>query len=321
MSQIHSNRRQILLGVAAALAAAQVPALSTRAQGKEARIGYQKGGVSLTVLKAQGDFQQRLEDLGYTVTWTEFQAGIPMLEALNAGALDLGYVGAPPPIFAQAAGADLVYVLATVANGELQGILAPQDSAIQSIADLQGKTVAVAKGSSANALLVRALQSVGLDWGDVEPAFLLPADAKAAFEGGSVDAWAIWDPYLAAEEAASGPRLIATSREIGQPRAFYVAARPFVTGNPEVIDVLETTLNASEAWSRENLDEVAQLIAGETGLPEDVIKTVEQRREIGVERLTPEIAAEQQQLADLFLGIGLLPEKVDILSATLLPQA
>jgi sulfonate transport system substrate-binding protein len=321
VSQIHASRRQILLRFAAALAAIQLPTPTAFAQGKEARIGYQKGGVSLTVLKAQGDFQKRLEDLGYTVTWTEFQAGVPMLEALNAGALDLGYVGAPPPIFAQAAGADLVYVLATVANGELQGILAPQDSAIKSITDLKGKKVAVAKGSSANALLVRALQSVGLDWSDVEPAYLLPADAKAAFEGGSVDAWSIWDPYLAAEEAVSGARLIATSREIGEPRAFYVAARPFATGNLEAIDALEISLNESEAWSRQNLDEVAKLIAGETGLPEDVIKTVEQRREIGVERITPEIAAEQQQLADLFFDIGLLPEKLDILSATLLPQS
>ena len=159
MSQMRPNRRQVLLGLTAAIAAAGLPTLPARAQSKEARIGYQKGGVSLTVLKAQGDFQKRLEDLGYTVTWTEFQAGVPMLEALNAGAIDLGYVGAPPPIFAQAAGADLVYVLATVANGELQGILAPKDSAIQALADLKGKKVAVAKGSSANALLVRALQS------------------------------------------------------------------------------------------------------------------------------------------------------------------
>jgi sulfonate transport system substrate-binding protein len=316
-----ANRRQLLLGLAAAAVAAGLPAGRALAQSKEARIGYQKGGVSLTVLKAQGDFQKRLEDLGYTVTWTEFQAGPPMLEALNAGALDLGYVGAPPPIFAQAAGADLVYVLATVANGELQGILVPKDSDIQSLEDLKGKKVAVTKGSSANALLVRALQSVGLEWGDVEPVYLLPADAKAAFEGGSVDAWSIWDPYLAAEEAASGARLIGSSRDIGKPRAFYVASRPFATDNPDVIDVLETSLNESEAWSRENLDDVAKLIAGETGLPEEVIKTVENRREIGVERITPEIAAEQQSLADLFFDIGLIPEKLDIVEATLLPQS
>lgn len=321
MTTIRPNRRQILFGAAAAAVAAGLPRLSARAQSKEARIGYQKGGVSLTVLKAQGDFQQQLEDLGYSVTWTEFQAGVPMLEAMNAGAIDLGYVGAPPPIFAQAAGGDLVYILATVANGETQGILVPQDSSIQSAADLKGKKVAVAKGSSANALLVRALQAEGLAWGDVEPAFLLPADAKAAFEGGSVDAWSIWDPYLAAEEADSGARIIADSREIGKPRAFYLASRPFATANPDVTGILQQALTASETWSRDNLDEVATLIAGETGLPAEVITTVEKRRQIGVEPITPEIVAEQQQLADLFFDIGLIPEKLDILSATVLPQS
>jgi sulfonate transport system substrate-binding protein len=322
VSEVRPNRRQVLLGLTAAIAAAGVPGLAARAQSKEVRIGFQKGGVSLTVLKAQGDFQKRLEDLGYTVTWTEFPAGPPMLEAMNAGAVDLGYVGAPPPIFAQAAGADLVYVLATVANGDTQGILVPKDSDIQSPADLKGKKVAVTKGSSANALLVRALQFGGLEWGDVEPVFLLPADAKAAFEGGSVDAWSIWDPYLAAEEAASGARSIASDGSVGAPsRAYYLASRNFATENPEVLEILQTSLTESEIWSQEHIDEVAKLIASETGLPEEVIVAVEKRREVGVEAITPEIVAEQQQVADLFFDIGLIPEKIDILEATLLPQS
>jgi sulfonate transport system substrate-binding protein len=296
VSEVRPNRRQVLLGLTAAIAAAGVPGLAARAQSKEVRIGFQKGGVSLTVLKAQGDFQKRLEDLGYTVTWTEFPAGPPMLEAMNAGAVDLGYVGAPPPIFAQAAGADLVY--------------------------LKGKKVAVTKGSSANALLVRALQFGGLEWGDVEPVFLLPADAKAAFEGGSVDAWSIWDPYLAAEEAASGARSIASDGSVGAPsRAYYLASRNFATENPEVLEILQTSLTESEIWSQEHIDEVAKLIASETGLPEEVIVAVEKRREVGVEAITPEIVAEQQQVADLFFDIGLIPEKIDILEATLLPQS
>ncbi len=322
MSQIHTNRRQVLLGVATAIVATRLPSQPARAQSKEVRIGFQKGGVSLTVLKAQGDFQKRLEDLGYAVTWTEFPAGPPMLEAMNAGAVDIGYVGAPPPIFAQAAGADLVYVLAAVANTDTQGVLVPKDSAIQAPADLKGKKVAVTKGSSANALLVRTLQFGGLEWGDVEPVFLLPADAKAAFEGGSVDAWSIWDPYLAAEEADSGARAIATDGSVGAPsRSYYMASRPFATENPEVAGVLQTSLTESETWSQENIDEVARLVAGETGLPEEVIVTVEKRRKVGVEPITPEIVADQQQVADLFFEIGLIPEKIDILSATLLPQS
>lgn len=321
----HNRRTLIKLGAAgaaASLVGAPFISRSAAAQAKEARIGFQKGAVSLTVLKAQGDFEQRLSDLGYTVSWTEFPAGPPMLEAMNAGAIDLGYVGSPPPIFAQAAGADLVYVLATVANSDTQGVLVPADSAIAAPADLKGKKVAVTKGSSANALLVRTLQFGGLQWGDAEPVFLLPADAKAAFEGGSVDAWSIWDPYYAAEEAASGARTIATDGSVGAPsRAYYLASRGFATANPDALEALHHSLEESEVWSGDHPEEVAELIATETGLDTAVLLTVEKRRKLGVEAITEEIVAEQQQVADLFYDIGMIPDKLDILSATLLPES
>src|SRR5215218_4900259 len=177
---------------------------SVQAQGGEVRVGYQKGSSNLLVLKSKGLLEGALAELGVSVTWTEFPAGPPLLEALNAGALDFGTTGAPPPIFAQAAGADLIYAAAATPSPFEEGILVPQDSAIQTIADLKGKKVAVAKGSSANAFLAYALEGAGLAWGDVEATFLLPADAKAAFDGGSVDAWAIWDPYAAVAEDGTG---------------------------------------------------------------------------------------------------------------------
>lgn len=318
MSHIRPTRRQVLRGLTAAIAAAGLSALTVRAQSKEVRIGFQKGGVSLTVLKAQGDFQKRLEDLGYAVTWTEFPAGPPMLEAMNAGAVDIGYVGAPPPIFAQAAGADLIYVLATVANSDTQGVLVPKDSAIQGPADLKGKKVAVTKGSSANALLVRAVQSGGLAWGDIEPVFLLPADAKAAFDGESVDAWAIWDPYAAVAEDTSNARSIADGTSADHTnRSFYLASRAFATDHAEALAGIIAALETSDAWAAANPEEVAKLVAGETGIDEATQLKVEQRSAYGIEPITPEIIAEQQALADKFLELGLIPEHVDIASAVL----
>ncbi|KTT61976.1 sulfonate ABC transporter substrate-binding protein, partial [Pseudomonas oryzihabitans] len=77
---------------------------------QQLRIGYQKGGGLLAVLKAQGTLEKALGAQGYQVTWREFQAGPQLLEALNAGSVDIGYTGSPPPIFAQAAGVDLVYL-------------------------------------------------------------------------------------------------------------------------------------------------------------------------------------------------------------------
>jgi sulfonate transport system substrate-binding protein len=293
----------------------------TRAQSNEVRVGFQKGAPGLLVLKAQGEFEKRLETIGVTVTWNEFPAGPPMLEALNAGAIDFGYTGAPPPIFAQAAGADLVYILATKPSPDTQAIIVPKDSPIQGPADLAGTKVAVTKGSSANALLVRALQAGGLEWGDAEAVFLLPADAKAAFEGGSVDAWSIWDPYYAAEEAVSDVRTIATDGSVGSPnRAFYLASRTFATESDEALQILEQALTESEQWSADHPQEVAQLVSSETGLDVDTLLKAESRRSFGIEPITPEIVTAQQELADLFKEIGLIPESIDIASATLPTQ-
>lgn len=305
------------LGVAPLAARLQ----AARAQSSEVRVGFQKGAPTLMVLKAQGEFEKRLGEIGVTVTWTEFQAGPPLLEALNAGAIDFGLTGAPPPIFAQAAGADLVYILATNPSPNTEAIIVPPDSAIQELSDLKGKKVAVTKGSSANAMLVIALQAGGLQWGDVEPVYLLPADAKAAYEGGSVDAWSIWDPYLAIEETDTDARTLASAGEVESPNhAFYLASRKFATESTEALKILEETLAEAESWSDEHPDEVATLINGETGIDTDILLKVEERRTFGVVPITEEIVADQQRLADLFHEIGLIPERLDIRSATLLPR-
>ena len=142
----------------------------------------------------------------------------------------------------------------------------PTDSPIQAAADLAGKKVAVTKGSSANALLVRALQAGGLKWGDAEAVFLQPADAKAAFEGGSVDAWSIWDPYYALEEHDTGARTLLTDESVGAAnRSFYLASRSFATDHADALQALGDALTETEAWAGSHSEEVAKLIAGETG--------------------------------------------------------
>jgi sulfonate transport system substrate-binding protein len=315
----HNRRSLLKLGVAAATISLAGRPTRAVAQAKEVRIGSQKGAASLLVLKAQGELEKRLADLGVNVTWTEFPAGVVLLEGLNAGAIDFGLTGAPPAIFAQAAGADLIYVLSSVPSPDSQAIIVPPDSPIQEPADLAGKKVAVAKGSSTNALLVRALEAGGLKWGDAEAVFLLPADAKAAFEGGSVDAWSIWDPYYAAEQKATNARAIATDGSIGWlNRAYYLASRAFATENEEALQILQETLAESEKWQSTHSQEVAELLTTETGLPVDVLLLAESRRTFGVEPITDDIVVEQQSLADLFYDIGMIPQKLDIRSATLL---
>ena len=161
------------------------------------RIGYQKYG-TLVLLKSSGALEKRLAEQGVEVKWTEFPGGPQLLEGLNVGSVDFGVTGETPPVFAQAAGADLLYVAHEPPAPTGEAILVPKDSPIKSVAELKGKKVALNKGSNVHYLLVRALEEANLSITDITPVYLPPADARAAFERGSVDAWVIWDPFQAA---------------------------------------------------------------------------------------------------------------------------
>src|SRR4051812_8635335 len=134
-------------GMVVALAAALGTIASVASAGETVRVGYQKYGTFL-LLKARGLLETKLEPLGYTVSWTEFPGGPQLLEALNVGALDFGITGEAPPIFAQAAGAPLVYVAHEPAAPLSEAILVPKGSPITSVAELKGKKVALNKGSN-----------------------------------------------------------------------------------------------------------------------------------------------------------------------------
>ena len=312
-----ATRRTVLAASAGAGLTLLLGRQRLRAAG-EVKIGFQKGSATLLVLKSSGELEKTLGDLGYTVTWTEFPAALPLLEAMNAGSIDFGNTGAAPVIFSQAAGTDLIYAVSSASSPLSQGIIVPADSPIQSIEDLKGKKVALAKGSISVALTVAALESAGLKWEDVEPAFLLPADAKAAFNGGSVDAWTIWDPYYALEEGESGARTIATNGSVGFPnRGFYLADRGFATENAEALAAIIASLREAETWVDEHTDEVVETLSSETGLDVDVLRVVEERRVHGLEPVTTEVVEGQQQLADLFFSLGLIPTEVDVAAATL----
>ena len=144
------------------------------------RIGYQKSAVNLVVVKQTRALEKRYPDA--KITWLEFPAGPQLLEALATGSLEFGLTGDSPPVFAQAAGKDLLYVGAEPPKPKSSAILVLKDSPVQTVADLKGRKVALQKGSSAHFLLVRAVEKAGLAWADIQPVYLAPADARAALK-------------------------------------------------------------------------------------------------------------------------------------------
>ncbi|WP_457444600.1 sulfonate ABC transporter substrate-binding protein [Roseateles sp. P5_E4] len=288
------------------------------------RIGFQKSASLLTLQKSSGSLEKKLSSLGVAVKWVEFPAGPQLLEGLNVGAVDVGFVGEAPPIFAQAAGARFVYIGFDPAAPEAEAIVVPKDSAIRTLADLKGKKIALNKGSNVHYLLVKALEKQGLKYSDVQPVYLPPADARAAFERGAVDAWVIWDPFLAAVEKQSGARLLQDGRGLVNNYAYYLAERGFAQQHPQVIQALFDDNQAQAAYVKANVKAAAAVIAPLQGLEPEVVEKSLTRYQFGVKPLTPAVAAEQQKIADAFHALGLIPKPIrvaDALPATTVAEA
>lgn len=277
------------------------------------RVGYQKGWLS--ILKARGTLEKRLAPLGATVAWTEFTAGPVQLEALNVGSIDFGDVGEAPPIFAQAAGAPLVYVGASNPRPRNEAIVVPKDSAIRSVADLKGKKIAFNKGSNVQYLLVKLLQKHGLKYSDVQPIFLPPADARAAFERGSVDAWAIWDPFLAAAEKTLGVRAIADGTGAVNNRWYFFSSRDFATRNADLLRIALEEIDSVDRWAEKNKATAAQELSKILGLDTAITELWVNRTTFGVVPVNGPVLAEQQAIADAFFDLKLIPKPLNLLHA------
>lgn len=299
-------------GLSAPVALPLVQAQGTAAQAPEQiRIGYQKSAVNLVILKQQGVLEKRFPQT--RIQWLEFPAGPQLLEALSVGSLEFGLTGDAPPVFAQAAGKDLWYVGAEPAKPESSAILVLPDSPIRQLADLKGRKVALQKGSSAHYLLVRALGKAGLLWSDIQPVYLTPADARAAFERKSVDAWVIWDPFYAATELAIQPRVVATGKGLTGNSSFYLASRGFVTRHPDVLHTLFEELSRADQFVQTQRGQAIRLIADFSGLDAGVVSRFLQRRPASpVGLLSAETVIDQQRVADAFSALALIPKPVRV---------
>jgi len=287
-------------------------------QDKVVRIGFQKYG-KLVLLKSKGTLEDKLKAAGYKVVWTEFPSGPPLLEALNVGAIDFGNTGEAPPIFAQAAGAPIQYVAYEPPAPKGEAILVPKDSKLTSVAELRGKKIALNKGSNVHYLLVKALEKAGVRYSEVEPVFLAPADARAAFERGAVDAWVIWDPFQAAAEAATGARTLADGTGVVSNYQFYFSSKKFVERDSGIVDLVLAELREVDDWAKGDIHAVANQLAPAIGLPVDVVEVALKRQSYGIKPITDSVIADQQQVADTFFALGLLPKQIKISDAARRP--
>lgn len=282
-------------------------------------IGFQKYGL-LPIVKQRGDLEQALKAQGIQVKWVEFPAGPQLLEGLNVGSVVFGESGEAPPIFAQAASPNLVYVANQPAAPNAEALIVQKNSPIQSIQDLKGKRVALNKGSNVHYLLLKLLEKNQLTLQDIQVVYLPPADARAAFEKGAVDAWVIWDPFFAAAEQQIGARVLATGQNLVSNHQFYLADRKFAEQHPEVLNTVVQQLNQTTEWVKTHQDDAARLLEKPTALDFNILKTSISRMGFGVTPLSPDVIQQQQYVADAFYQQKLIPQPLKIQDAILTGQ-
>jgi sulfonate transport system substrate-binding protein len=318
---IHIRPLAIVAFIGLALTASFARAPAAAVAPAELRIGYQKSVGALLIVKDRAALEKRLTHDGTKVSWVEFPSGPPLIEALSAGAIDFGYTGDTPPIYAQAAGVDFVYVASIPQPGASSAILVRNAAGITSLADLRGKKIAVVKGSSAHNVLVRVLAKAHVDWSEITPVYLQPADAGAALRAGNVDAWSIWDPFYAVAQRYPDVHVLTDARGVAPSNAFFLATRQYATRYPATVDAVIDETTKAWHWAQQHQNGIAQILSDASGVDLAAERVVAARSNYEVLRITPQVVTQQQTIADTFYRLHLIPQAVNVASDIWKPSA
>ena len=271
------------------------------------RVGDQKGG-NRSLLEIAG----LAKDLPYKIEWSEFPAAAPILEALNAGALDVGYTGELAFLTVYAAGAPIKAIGGTRADARTQAILVRNDSPIKSAADLRGKRLAGTRGGWGQFLIDATLEKSGNRIEDATFAPLGPVDAKIALVAGSIDGWAVWEPYVSYATLKDNARIVATGEGLTPTITFIVASDGAIATKRAAVQDLVQRLNKARLWSLDHLPEYARSTAELTKLPEDVLLSAYTAQRTGPIAIDENIVKEVQEASDRATRYGILSKKLDV---------
>lgn len=281
-------------------------------KGKTVRIGYQKGN-TLNILKVKGNLEERLKQQGIAVEWKVFSGGGLLLEALAAGSIDYGHAADGSGVFGQSGGKPFVYVGSDLPNPEGIGVMVHKDSGITSIKQLKGKKIAAAKGGNHHYLTILAIEKAGVKLDDVQFVYVKDAsEGRALFETKQVDALASWDPFFAGVEADLQPITLTDGKGYTPNPTFYYANEQFAKENSELIKIILEETQKSDEWANQHKPEVITLLSETLGIDQKTMERAVNRRTYGVRKITPEIIAPQQHLADTYARVGLIPAPIKV---------
>ncbi|WP_168790533.1 aliphatic sulfonate ABC transporter substrate-binding protein [Paraburkholderia aromaticivorans] len=308
------GRRRFLAAGVAALAGSTFITPMTSALATEPdtiTLGFQKTGIPL-VAKQLKVFETRFEPRGLRVKWIEFPSGLTLLQALDLGAISFGNSGNVGCIFLQAGGGHIDYIAAQPSGPKSEGILVRADSGIHNLADLRGRKVGYAKGSSSHDLIAAALEQSGVKLSEINTISLGAADAAFAYEGGNIDAWVIWDPYFTIAQRHTPSRVLAYSGDVKPSSGFLLANSTFAAAHPDLVrEYIDGSKEAAE-WAKSHPAEVTTTLSVATGISPDVMAAVNRNASFDVTALNASLLDAQQNTADRLFALGLIPRKVNV---------
>ena len=299
------GRRALLQATGAGAALLAAPAF-VRAAGKPVlKAGDQKGG-----LRALLECADELKNLPYEIQWAEFPAAAPLAEALNAEAVELGPIGDAPLIFALAQGVRIKAFAVNRSDAYGTAVLVKTDSSLRTGADLKGKSVATNRGSIGHFVTLRTLAAAGLQPGDVQFRFLAPSDAKLALVGGSVDAWATWEPYTAVAETVDKLRVLSNGRGLWSGLSYIAATDTALRNKREILVDFRARTERAQRWANAHIGDYADTLARIVGIPAPAARLAYERRQTRYLPIDAALIAEQQKTADVYLDAGLLAKRL-----------
>ncbi|USB33165.1 aliphatic sulfonate ABC transporter substrate-binding protein [Paenibacillus sp. YPG26] len=282
---------------------------------KEATVNIAiNGGLNLlTIAKQKGWFEEEFSKVNAKVQWHEFQSSVPLLEGLVSGRVDFSFIGDGTVVTGKSAKMPFTVISTTGVQGNQNSVIVKPDSPIKSIADLKGKTIAVAKGSSGHIFLIKALQKNNMAEADVKLVDLQPGEGNPAFQTGKVDAWAIWDPFVTTEVQAKRARIVESVDSLGiVAPAVMIGRDEFIKNNPDLTSAYLKVYEKTVKWVNANKDEAAAILAKEKKMELELVKTLVNRTEYINTPVTGEVQAAMQSTADVLLKSGTIREAVDI---------
>jgi len=264
---------------------------------------------SSTLLEQAGE----LKDLPYQIEWKRFNAGGPVVEALNVGSIDLGIVGDTPVIALAARGGPVKVVAVTRNRPDGTAIVVGKDSPIKTVADLAGKRVAIWKGSWSQQLVYSALEQAGLPSDAPHYSYLMPTEAVAAVSQGTLDATATWEPYVSMVERQGG-RVLVTAKDLMPAPVYVVANTGHLHENRAAIGDFVARLQRARSWARDHVDVYAQAWARRNNSDPAIAESWFRRDATWVEPISAQTLADGQKTADFLVKAGVLPQPYDVKS-------